>query len=274
MDRIKMGDRLAWAVVVLAAMAAVAGFVTNVYWDSPEMIRQAHAADISILVAVPLLALGLWSARRAVFAGRVVALGVLGFLVYTYALYAFDVRVTILTPLHIAIIGLATWSLFLVVPALGLEPPVTNVGTRLPRRATGGLSLLLASFFALMWVGQMAGAIRSGQLPPEVVELNVPTNIVWTLDLAFALPILVVAGFWLLRARPWGPALAVGWFVFGALTALEILAIFAYDGAAGKPLEAPVVGLFAVMLAVQTALVFVGILPSPRREAVARPSPV
>jgi hypothetical protein len=264
MDRIRIGDRCAWAAVILAAAAAIGGFVANPYWDSPEMIREAHAADVSILVAVTLLAMGLLAARRGAFAGRVVALGTLGFLVYTYAFYAFEVRVTALTPFHIAIIGLATWSLFLVVPALESEPPHPSFGARLPRRTTGGLSLVIAALFGLQWISQIGGVIRSGQLPADVVELNVPTNIVWTLDLAFALPILVVAGVWLLRGRPWGPAMVVGWFIFGVLTTV--------DNAAGKPLVAPVVGLFVVMLVVQAALAVVGLLPSSKRKVIVAPS--
>lgn len=268
MDRIRIGDRCAWAVVVLAAIAAVAGFATDLYWDSPEMIRQAHAADVAILVALPLLAIGLWTARRGAFAGRVIALGTLGFLIYTYAFYVFDVRATAVTPLHIAIIGLATWSLLLVVPVLESTPPDPGFGARLPRRAIGWLSLVLAAFFAVQWLGQIAGVIGSRQLPPDVVELNVPTNAVWTLDLAFALPILVVAGVWMLRGRPWGPAAVVAWFIFGALTSLEILAIFAYDSAAGKELAAPVVGLFVVMIIVQAALALAAFLPPPKRATV------
>jgi hypothetical protein len=272
MDSIKFGLRLAWAAAILAAVAAIGGFVANPYWDSPEMIREAHAADVSILVAVLILAAGLLVARRGAFAGYVVALGALGFLVYTYAFYAFDVRVTALTPLHIAIIGLAFWSMFAVVPALGSDSPDASFATRLPRRTTGVVSLVIAALFGLQWIGQMAGVIRSGQMPADLVDLNVPTNIVWALDLAFALPILVVAGVWLLRGRPWGPAIAVGWFIFGVLTAVEILAIFAFDNAAGKPLVAPVVGLFVAVLAVLAVLACVGLLPPEKGQEVVRSS--
>lgn len=266
-DAIRVGDRCAWTAALLSAVAAIGGFVANPYWDSPEMIREAHAADLAILIAVVVLAVGLLGAHRGAFAGRVVALGALGFLVYTYAFYAFEVRVTALTPLHIAIIGLATWSLFLVAPALGSKPPDASFAARLPRRTTGAVSLVIAALFGLQWIGQVAGVISSRQMPSDLVELNVPTNIVWTLDLAFALPILVLAGVLLLLGRSWGPAIAVGWFTFGVLTAVEILAIFAYDNAAGKSLVAPVVGLFVMVLLVQAVLAGLGLLPPPNRKA-------
>ena len=226
------------------------------------------AADASILVAVVILAAGLLATRRGAFAGYVVALGALGFLVYTYAFYAFDVRVTVLTPLHIAIIGLAFWSVFAVVPVLGADSPDPSFGTRLPRRTTGVVSLVIAALFGLQWIGQIVGVIRSGQMPTDLVDLNVATNSVWTLDLAFALPILVLAGVWLLRGRPWGPAIAVGWFIFGVLTAVEILAIFAYDNAAGKPVVAPVVGMFVAMLAVLAVLATLGLLPADKKPTI------
>lgn len=102
--------------------------------------------------------------------------GALGFLVYMYAFYAFEVRVTALTPLHVAIIGLAFWSMFAVVPALGSDSADASFATRLPRRTTGVVSLVIAALFGFQWIGQMAGVIRSGQMPADLVDLNVATK--------------------------------------------------------------------------------------------------
>jgi hypothetical protein len=157
--------------------------------------------------------------------------------------------------------------MFAVVPALGSDSPDASFATRLPRRTTGVVSLVIAALFGFQWIGQMAGVIRSGQMPADLV---VPTNIVWALDLAFALPILVLAGVWLLRGRPWGPAIAVGWFIFGVLTEVEILAIFAYDDAAGKPIVVPVVGMFVAVLAVLAVLAIVGLIPAEKGQEAVR----
>lgn len=113
MSRVKHGgvaDGLAWVALALATIAAVAGLVlAGLYRDNAAMIRQAQSSDLATLVvAAPLLAISLWRARAGSDAGRFVALGALGFVAYTYAIFAFSVVINPATPVHIAIVGLAT----------------------------------------------------------------------------------------------------------------------------------------------------------------------
>jgi hypothetical protein len=64
-SRLKFADRLALVVLLLAAIAAIAGLlVQGLYRDTAEGIRQARATDlVTILVAAPALTIGLWRAR-------------------------------------------------------------------------------------------------------------------------------------------------------------------------------------------------------------------
>ncbi|HEX7495033.1 MAG TPA: hypothetical protein VF349_00220, partial [Candidatus Limnocylindrales bacterium] len=73
--RLKFADRLALVGLLLAAVAAAAGLlVSGLYRDPAEGVRQARATDlVTLLVAVPVLALGLWRARRGSAGGRLVA---------------------------------------------------------------------------------------------------------------------------------------------------------------------------------------------------------
>jgi hypothetical protein len=115
--RIDLPDRLALLGAVLAAVAAAAGLlVTGLYRDTDEGIRQARATDlVTLFIAVPALAAGIWRAHAGSVGGRLVAIAALGYLSYSYAIYAFSVVIGPLTPVHIAILGLATWALVLAV---------------------------------------------------------------------------------------------------------------------------------------------------------------
>ena len=218
-------DAMAWAALSLTAVAAVAGLaVEGLYRDNAAMVRQAQASDLAtLLVAVPVLAVGLWFARAGSAAGRLVALGALGFVAYTYAIFAFSVVIGPATPLHIAIVGLATWSLVLMASSIEADDPDPALAARLPRRTTGAFLLVVAALFALTWLGLIAGAITSGRLPPAVADLGLPTNPVYTLDLAFALPLLAIGGIRLLRGDPRGPGTALALLVFSVLMGLEVL---------------------------------------------------
>jgi hypothetical protein len=80
--RLRVADRLGSIAVILAAVASLGGlFAPELYRDSSEGIRQARATDlVTLAVAVPALAVGLWRARGGSAVGRVVAIGALGYL--------------------------------------------------------------------------------------------------------------------------------------------------------------------------------------------------
>jgi hypothetical protein len=232
------------------------------------MVDQARAADLATLfLAVPILSVALWLAGRGSDRARPVIAGSLGYLVYTYAIYAFQVVVSPATPIHIAILGLATWSLLLQAPALVRE--TAGVGDGLPRRTTAAFLALVAVLFAALWLGQIASAITTGDLPAAVSDLNLPTSAVYTLDLAFALPLLAL-GAWLLVKRPAGHPLALAGLVFAVQMALSVLALFLIQASRGELTDASVPVVFGAIAATAAALAALGLLPrrTARRPAV------
>jgi len=259
-SRIELADRLAIAALLLASVAAGAGLlVSGLYRDTDEGIRQARATDlVTLIFAVPAVALGLWRARAGSVGGRLLAVAALGYLAYSYAIYAFSVVIDPLTPVHIAILGLATWSLVLTV--FGLDDATLDLASRLrlPRRTTGAFLIAVAGLFALLWLSQIAGAITSGRLPAAVSDLGLPTSPVYSLDLAFAVPLITLTGAWLIRRDRRGPAGAAAGLAFLIILGLSVLAIFAFEAAAGIAVELPPVAIFGAVTATAAALLGVG----------------
>ena len=271
--RISMSDRLAGLAVLFAAVSAAVGlFVPDLYRDSDAWIRQARAADLVTLVAVvPALAVGLWRARAGSDGARMVALAGLGYLAYNYAIFGFSVAINPMTPLHIAILGLSVWSLVLATIALTGRPREPAVGSHLPPRPTAAFLLAVPALFGLMWSGQIAQAISSGVSPEQLAELGLPTNPVYTLDLAFALPFLAGSGILLLRRARAGAAIAVAALGWVFLMGLGVLAIFAFDAAAGAAVPVPVVLVMCAITGVAGVLTTAGLL-QPRHDAAMAPA--
>jgi len=254
------------AATLLATIAAAAGlFVPHLYRDTDAWIRQAQASDVTTLfVAVPLLTIALWRARNGGEVAPLVALGALAYLAYGYAIFAFAMTVNAMTPLHYAILGVATWSI-----GFWLAATQTNVVAtvpRLPRRISGVFLLATAALFALLWLGQIAASISSGERTPALVDLGLTTNPVWALDLAFALPAFAVAGVLLLRRVPMAPLVALPLLVFASVMGASILVIFAFDGMAGAAVDPVPVALVGLIVLIATALGIVGLVrPQPAR---------
>jgi hypothetical protein len=268
-QRLHVADRLAVVAIVLAAVAGAAGlFVPGLYRDTAEGIRQTRATDlVTLLIAVPALAIGLWRAVAGSAGGRLVAIAALGYLAYSYAIYAFSVVIDPLTPVHIAILGLATWSL--VLSLFGLDDATIDRATRfrLSRRTTGGLLIAVAGLFAILWLSQIVGAITSGRLPAAVSDLGLPTSPVYSLDLAFAVPLITLAGVWLIRRDRRGPAGAVAGLAFLIILGLSVLAIFAFEAAAGVAVEAPPVVIFGAVTVTAAVLLGSALTGSDRETA-------
>jgi hypothetical protein len=261
--RIKFADRFASAATLLAAVAATAGLlVAGLYRDNEAWIRQAQASDlVTLVVAVPLLAGSLLRLRNRSLDGRLVALGALGYLIYTYAIFAFSVAINPMTPMHIAILGLATWALILAVSGLDAVALDAEVGSRLPRRTTATALILISILFGSLWLGQIVGSITGGAPPAEVARLGLTTNPVYVLDLAFALPLLALAGVRLLRRARAAAAMAVATLVWTAVMGLSVLAIFGFDAAAAQPVDPVVVAVIVGITGTAVALALLGVLP-------------
>src|SRR6186997_2110731 len=168
-----ISNRLAALATVLAAVAALAGLaVTGLYVDSPNWVHQAQGTDLATLfLAVPVLGLGLWTASRGSSAGRLAVVAGLLYLVYNYAIFAFSVALNPLTAVHIAIFCLSLWSLL-----LGGRSAVEGseeVTERLNRRMVGGLLVVVAAMFGLLWLGQIATVAMTGVLPEDLIKAGI-----------------------------------------------------------------------------------------------------
>jgi len=269
-----IGYLLAWLAAVLAAVSAVAGLlVPGLYLDSEGWVRQARAADFVTLIAV-VPVLGICLLRGMTGKGRLIGLAALGYLVYTYAIFGFSVAINALTPVHFAVLGLSVWSVALYVVKLARDGEHSMVATRLPRRVTAIFLVAVAALFGVMWLSQIADVIVSGEPTAELAGLGLFTNPVYTLDLAFALPLLAVAGVLLIRGW-WRAAdlalVAVGWV---ALMGLGVLAIFGFDAAAGVPVPIAVAGVIGAITAAGTVLAILGLMPTRRGPAGAARRPL
>jgi hypothetical protein len=240
----------------LATLSAAAGLVVpHLYRDTEAWVRQARAADlVTLFVVAPALAIALSRVRTGSLSARLVALAATGYLVYNYAIFGFAVAINPMTPVHLAALGCAGWALAANLAATLGAPAEHLASVRPPPRVSGVFLILVAVLFGLMWAAQISDAIANGN-GGEIAKLGLVTNPVYALDLAFALPALVVAGVASLRRRPVAGNVAYAALAWVVFMGLGVLAIFVFDGAAGVPVPMPATVLVAVLTALALALV-------------------
>ncbi len=116
-------------------------------------------------------------------------IGALLYLIYNKLIYTTSVAMNRLAIVYIAILGLSTWSLVLMVLRTDLTAAGGEVLRRLPRRTTAALLTVVALLFALLWLSQIAAFTTSGTVPADLKRANLPANPVYALDLGLLLPL-------------------------------------------------------------------------------------
>ena len=265
-----IANRLAAIATFLAAGAALAGLAARgLYVDAPNWVQQAQGTDLATLfLAVPVLTVGLWTASHGSAAGRLAVVAGLLYLVYNYAIFAFSVAMNPLTAVHIAIFGLALWSLLLA--GRSAVDGAEAVTERVNRRTAGGLLVGVGVMFGLLWLGQIAATSTTGILPPDLLKAGISSNPVYALDLAFFLPLCAIAGVGLLR-RNGAAAYAFPMLVWVPLMGGGVVGGIVLMAAAGDQTALPVAVVITALGVVSSLLAAVAIVRQRPRTAPDRP---
>jgi len=248
---------LSSGLAALLVVASAAGlFVPGLYHDTPDWVAQAQATDlVTLVVVVPTLITVMILAAHGSISARIVWLGILGYAVYMFAIYSFDVAFNGLFLVYVAALSLAAWCLVALLTQL-------NPDDARPRSDPGwivqavALYLLVASaLFVLTWMKDIVPALVSHTAPLSLAHIRQLTNPVEVLDLSFLLPLATLADVWLWRRRPWGYPLAGM-----ALTIMTVVGVSVVMDAGFAHHINPTLSLAIVPLFVLVTLVGLGLL--------------
>jgi hypothetical protein len=249
-----LADRLAAFAGFAAVAAAVAGFIPGTYRDPQLVVDQSHGYDLANLIVAVILEFATLAAARGSLRGRMIAVGALGCLAYSFVTYAFLIVLNSATLLYIAVLSLAGWSFVTGFARIDDAEAEDVLQGRLARRTTAGFLVAVAVLFGITWLSQIATAALGGNLPADLAAIGWPMNPVYVLDLGFVLPLALATAIGLVRRRPAAGHIAVSFDVFAALLAMSILLMAVSSSMAGQPLQMPMLAIFFTLLTVSTAI--------------------
>jgi hypothetical protein len=225
------------------------------YWDTVSSAAQMQANDlVTLVLALPLLAVSFRLARRGSLRGRLLLTGTLGFILYTYITMAFGAAYNDLFLVYVALMSSSLFAFILAMMSFDLTTLPDHFSERLPRRAVAGLLFFAAGFLTLAWLGRIAPTVLQDQAP--VLE-NTTSMFIQAMDLGVIVPLCVLAGVLLLRRRAWGYLLAsVGMLKFMTLgIAVSLMAL--NMARVGVPISPVEITVFPAIALVNLALVVV-----------------
>ncbi|HYJ23387.1 MAG TPA: hypothetical protein VE027_00135 [Acidimicrobiia bacterium] len=222
--------------VVAAAASALTFFVPGILLGPAVSNGNARGtALVILLLAIPVLLLAIWLERRGSWRAVFVWLGALFYLVYNAFLFLFLTPFNSLFLLYIAYQALALFSTAALVRAV--DPGRTiNSMRRLPVKGLAIFVWTIVVLNAVAWLQVVVPAVVAENPASFLEGLGVATNAVYVQDLAFWLPLMTVAAWWMWHRRPLGILLTGSWLVFGAIESVGI-AVDQWFGHRADPLS-------------------------------------
>lgn len=236
---------LSWIAVALMAIASAAGTFAPewLYRDNDLVTNALRGQDIvTLFVAVPVLVGALWFERRGAAWGRICWIGMLSYTAYSYLFYAFGVAFNQLFLLYVALFASAMYALVFSLPRIDVPALVGGFGGRAARFAATGYMGITAVGLGILWTAMSLGFVFTGQVPAPVVASGHPTGVVFALDLAVIVPLMVMGVVQIARRNPWGWMIAAAMSVKGTIYTLGLATatVVVVQAGVGTAFELPI----------------------------------
>lgn len=251
-----------WLTVPIAILLAIAAgggvFADGLYRDNPYYVAQAQGQDlVSLVIVLPALVVTAFLSGRGSRRARLVWLGALVYLVYTFVVAAFDNRFNSLFLVYVALLGCSLYALTGGLATADLAGIKASFTERTPVNIVSTYLVVLAVLFYFLWLSESVPAVLAGRVPQSVQDNGTPTNAVHVLDMAWVLPAFVIAAVRLRRKQALGYTLAGALLSYCVLLTLAILSMAVTMIQVGQPVVAPQVVIFGALFAINLGMLVV-----------------
>lgn len=249
---------LSWIAAALMFAAATAAVLSRSLFDAETpWAREAFRGGeyVSLLLTVPLLVLALVFVRRGSIRAQVVWIGVLLYMVYMYAFAVFGATFNDAFLLHIGVFSTSLFALACALPALDRRAIAEAFGANRAAKWVGVFLVVVGIAQGSLWLFVVIRNAFNGEVLHDIPVLG--QHVVFSLDLGFLVPMLIVSGVLLTRRLPAGYLLGTAMAVMGAITQINLnVAAIVQDNADVPGVKAlPAEGVFLTATFVAAALV-------------------
>ena len=184
---------------------------------SAEVAIQGIAQDyITLFLAVPLLLIAFYFARKGSLKARLFIAGILSYFLVTYVFYLIMAMYNALFLVYAFLLGSSFFALVLTMFSFDINKLEKNFQKKAPVKFAGGFLIFNAMAIAFLWLSIVIPPLLAGTIYPVAVE-HYTTLIVQGMDLGLLLPLSVVTGVLLRRKKPLAYLLGPVYLVFLSL---------------------------------------------------------
>lgn len=191
----KTRTTLVFIIIVLVLISGLISITNNnIYQDGTWINAQWLGQDIvSVFIAVPLLFIAyIQSYRLKRWRWQMVYTGALFYFVYTYAFFMFAAELSFLYLLHLPIFGISVFSLFWAFFDLFNIPEGITGKSLWAKRLIVGYLMLISLMLIFLWISDILQHLTVPGYKSDTPDGFAPL-IIYSLDLAIAIPLMLLA---------------------------------------------------------------------------------
>lgn len=211
--------------------------------DSVSVAAQAIGQDIvTLLLAIPLLLVSLYLARKGHMMGRLLLAGTLGYFLYTYTSYTFYSQYHSLFLLDVALMSMSFFAFTLSMMSFDMAALPACFSDKLPVKTIGGLLIFIASALGLLWLKMIITPLIYHTVPMELEHYTTLT--IQAMDLGLVIPVSILSGILLIKQNPFGYLLSTVMIIKETTLLSAITVMMLVQGAAGISVGNGVIAVF------------------------------
>jgi hypothetical protein len=240
--------------VFVAIVAIFGGFVEGTYErDNPSMATQAMGQDlINLFIVVPLLIITLIYMIRGSRVATLIFGGIVAYILYSYIIYSFGIYFNNLFLLYSITLGCSLYLFILYLISIYEQDIAGWFKDEVPAKSTGIYFILIALMFYVLWLKDIIPANLNNTIPESVSAYNLLVNPVHVIDLAIALPGLLITSYLLIKGKKLGYVLTPMFLVFTILLALALIGMAFMLKIKNITEDYTVVFIFLILAAIST----------------------
>ncbi len=162
---------------------------------------------VTLILAIPLLIISFFWARKNSLKGRLLFVGVLFYFLFTYLLYMVLIMYNELFIVYVLLTSLSFYAFVLTMISFDLDELTASFKEELPVKFIGGFLIFISVVVGLNWLARIIPPLLDRSIIPQGIE-HYTTLPVQGLDLAFMLPTAFLSGVLLIKKQPFGYLLA------------------------------------------------------------------
>ena len=244
--------------LVAAVAAGLTAFAPGILTGPPVMNGSARGtALVTLFLGVPALLAGMASAARGWDRAPLVWLGALAFLAYNGVMFLLGEPFNHLFLAYEAMLSLAIWSTVSLLRRVDVEGVARPLRAAVPARAVAVYCWVVFGLNVLLWLRGAVPAVLSSDPAAILAGTGVAIVPTYFQDLAFWLPLALVAAGWLWRRNAWGYLVVGALLVYGVVESASV-ALDQWLGSAADPASTVA---SAAVTPVFAALAVVGLVP-------------